>query len=128
MTGKLAIRTDEAPAPGGTYSQGLAVGDFVYTAGMGPIDPASGQVVGDDAATQTRQVLENLRAVLGAHGLTLDDVVKATVHLRDLRRDFAAFDEVYRSHFTPPFPVRTTVGSDLMNILVEIDVVAYSGR
>jgi len=128
MTGKREIRTDQAPAPGGTYSQGLVAGDFLYTAGMGPIDPATGEVVGDDVATQTRQVLDNLRAVLAAHGLTLDDVVKSTVHLQELRRDFAAYDEVYRSCFTPPFPVRTTVGSDLMNILVEIDFVACTGR
>jgi 2-iminobutanoate/2-iminopropanoate deaminase len=128
MAGKKEIRTSEAPAPGGTYSQGLVAGDFLYTAGMGPTDPRTGKVAGDDVATQTRQVLENLRAVLAVHQLTFDDVVKATVHLQELRRDFAAYDEVYRSYFTPPFPVRTTVGSDLMNILVEIDFVAYLGR
>ncbi len=127
MAGKQEIRTGNAPAPGGTYSQGLVVGDFLYTAGMGPIDPRTGDVVGDDVGTQTRQVLDNLRAVLAAHDLTFDNVVKATVHLQELHRDFAAYDAVYRSYFTPPFPVRTTVGSDLLNILVEIDLVAYLG-
>jgi 2-iminobutanoate/2-iminopropanoate deaminase len=125
MAGKQEIRTGDAPAPAGSYSQGLVAGDFLYTAGMGPTDPRTGEVVGDDVATQTRQVLENLRAILAARGLTFDNVVKATVHLQELRRDFAAYDAVYRSYFTPPFPVRTTVGSDLMNILVEIDLVAY---
>ena len=127
MTGKQEVRTGDAPAPGGAYSQGLVAGDFLFTAGVTPVDPRTGEVVGEDVGTQTRQVLENLRAVLAARGLTFDHVVKATVHLQDLRRDFAAYDAVYRSYFTPPFPVRTTVGSDLMGILVEIDLVAYLG-
>lgn len=127
MNAKQEIRSDQAPAPAGTYSQALVVGDFVYTAGMGPFDPETGAIVGEDVATQTRQVLANLAAVLAAHGLGLDDVVKSTVHLQDLHRDFAAYDEVYRSHFTTPYPVRTTVGSDLLGMLVEIDFVAYRG-
>ncbi|OPC81472.1 reactive intermediate/imine deaminase [Embleya scabrispora] len=118
------IRTDAAPKPGGTYSQGIDTGDFVYTAGMGPIDPATGATVGDDVATQTRRVLDNLGAVLAEAGLDFGHVVKVTTHLEHLQRDFAAYDEVYREYFTAPYPVRTTVGSDLMNILVEIDVVA----
>ncbi|MCO5993470.1 RidA family protein [Actinoallomurus rhizosphaericola] len=124
---KKRVQPENVPAPGGTYSHGIVVGDFLFTAGMGPIDPETGQVVGDDVATQTRQVLKNLAAVLAAEGLTFDDVVKSTVHLQELHRDFAAYDEVYREHFTEPYPVRTTVGSDLMNILVEIDFVAYKG-
>ena len=122
---KRELRSPKAPAPRGTYSQALVVGDFVYTSGMGPIDPETDQVVGTDVGTQTRQTLANLAAVLAEHGLGLDDVVKSTVHLQDLHRDFAAYDEVYRAHFTEPYPVRTTVGSDLNNILVEIDFVAY---
>ncbi|GCD93939.1 RidA family protein [Embleya hyalina] len=118
------IRTDAAPKPGGTYSQGIDTGDFVHTAGMGPIDPATGAIVGDDVASQTRRVLDNLKAVLAEAGLDLGHVVKVTTHLEHLRRDFAGYDEVYREYFTEPYPVRTTVGSDLMNILVEIDVVA----
>ncbi|TMR00834.1 RidA family protein [Actinomadura soli] len=123
--GKRELRSPAAPAPLGTYSQGLVAGDFVYTSGMGPIDPETGEVVGKDVAEQTRQVLANLAAILAEHGLGLDDVVKSTVHLQDLHDDFAAYDEVYRAHFNEPYPVRTTVGSDLMNILVEIDFVAY---
>ncbi|MFI0369351.1 RidA family protein [Actinomadura sp. 1N219] len=122
---KRELRSSAAPAPLGTYSQGLVAGDFVYTSGMGPIDPKTGEVVGADVAEQTRQVLTNLSAILAEHGLGLDDVVKSTVHLQDLHRDFPAYDEVYRAHFNEPYPVRTTVGSDLMNILVEIDFVAY---
>ncbi|GAB3134068.1 Rid family detoxifying hydrolase [Microbispora hainanensis] len=128
MAGKQEIRTTAGAAPVGAYSQGLVVGDFLYTSGMGPLDPATGEVVGDDVAAQTHRTMRNLGAVLEAHGLTFDDVVKATVHLQNLKEDFAAFNEVYRSYFTRPYPVRTTVGSDLMDILVEIDFVAYAGR
>jgi reactive intermediate/imine deaminase len=121
--GKQAVRTEDAPRPAGAYSQGVVAGGLLFTAGFGPQDPSTG-VVPDTVAEQTAQVLRNVRAVLAARGLTTDDVVKVTVHLQDLRRDFAAYDAVYREFFTEPYPVRTTVGSDLMNILVEIDVVA----
>ena len=74
-------------------------------------------------AEQTRQTLKNLQAILAERGAVLADVVKVTAHLQDVNRDFAAYDVVYREFFTAPFPVRTTVGSDLINILVEIDLV-----
>ncbi|AQZ66458.1 Bona fide RidA/YjgF/TdcF/RutC subgroup [[Actinomadura] parvosata subsp. kistnae] len=122
---KKELRTTEGAAPIGAYSQGLVVGDFVYTSGAGPLDPQTGEVVGDDVAAQTHQTMRNLGAILAAHGLGYDDVVKATVHLQHLKRDFAAFNEVYKSYFNQPYPVRTTVGSDLMDILVEIDFVAH---
>ncbi|GLX04563.1 Rid family detoxifying hydrolase [Microbispora sp. NBRC 16548] len=128
MAGKQEIRTTAGAPPIGAYSQGLVVGDFLYTSGMGPLDPGTGDVVGDDVAAQTHRTMRNLGAVLEARGLTFDDVVKATVHLQNLKEDFAAFNEVYQSYFTRPYPVRTTVGSDLMDILVEIDFVAYAGR
>jgi reactive intermediate/imine deaminase len=121
------IRTDAAPAPVGAYSQGRVAGPFVYTAGLGPLDPATGKIVGTDVATQTNLVIDHLAAVLSEAGATLADVVKVTVHLQDLHGDFAEFDRVYRSRFTEPFPVRTTVGSTLAGILVEIDVVAFTG-
>ncbi|EFG65780.1 RidA family protein [Streptomyces sp. SPB074] len=125
-TTRRALRTDAAPPPAGAYSQGLAAGPYVYTSGLGPQDPASGEVP-EGIGAQTAQVLANLAAVLAADGLSLADVVKSTVHLQHLRRDFAGFDAAYRAAFAPaggPLPVRTTVGSDLMDILVEIDVVA----
>jgi 2-iminobutanoate/2-iminopropanoate deaminase len=121
---KQEIRIDAAAAPGGAYSQGIVANGFVYTAGFGPQDPATGVIIGDTVAEQTRSVLRNVTAVLAAHGLDLNDVVKATVHLSDLHRDFADFNTVYAEHFSAPYPVRTTVGSVLAGILVEIDVVA----
>lgn len=123
---KKELRTTEGAAPVGAYSQGLVVGDFVYTSGAGPLDPQTGEVVGgDDVAAQTHQVMRNLGAILAAHGLGYDDVIKSTVHLQHLKRDFAAYNEVYKSYFSQPYPVRTTVGSDLLDILVEIDFVAH---
>jgi 2-iminobutanoate/2-iminopropanoate deaminase len=118
------VRTERAPQPGGAYSQAVAANGFLFTAGMGPHDPDSGLVLGEDIATQTRQVMSNLQVVLAAESLDLNDVVKATVHLEHLDRDFAAFNETYSSFFSNGAPVRTTVGSTLANILVEIDVIA----
>ncbi len=119
---KTAIRTTDAPQPVGPYSQGIVANGFLYTAGFGPQDPATGELA-DTVGEQTRQVLRNVAAVLAEHGLTLDDCVKSTVHLADLA-DFAEFNAAYREFFTEPYPVRTTVGSQLAGILVEIDVVA----
>jgi reactive intermediate/imine deaminase len=124
---KQQILTTNAPAPGGAYSQALRVGDFVYTAGMGPWHPSTRQVVGETIEEQTAQTLENIRAVLHEAGLDMEDVVKATVHLADLGL-FARFNETYSRFFPDPKPVRTTVGSQLFGILIEIDVVAYSPK
>lgn len=122
-----AIRTDAAPAPVGAYSQARVAGPFVHTAGMGPLDPTTGAVLGTDVATQTDLVIDHLESILSAAGLGLADVVKVTAHLQHLDADFAEFDRVFRARFTEPFPARTTVGSTLAGILVEIDVVAYAG-
>ena len=117
------FQADGAPAPGGSYSHGVIANGFLYTCGMGPIDPATGKVVEGDITVQTRQVLKNLEAILKTKGATFDQVVKVTTHLQELHRDFAGYDQAYREFLSAPFPVRTTVGSDLMNILVEIDFV-----
>jgi len=120
----LVVRTDDAPAPAGAYSQGIAVNGFLFTAGFGPHDPSTGRVVGETIEEQTAQVLRNLSAVLEAHGSGLDDVVKTTVHLQNLHRDFAGFNDVYRKSVPGPYPVRTTVGSELGGFLVEMDIIA----
>ena len=114
---------EKAPPPGGSYSHGVVANGFLFTCGMGPNDPSTGKIVAGGIAEQTRQTLKNLQAILAERGATLDQVVKVTAHLQDSPRDFAAYDEVYREFFKAPFPVRTTVGSQLINILVEIDLV-----
>ena len=117
------INASQAPAPGGSYSHGVVAHGFLYTCGMGPVDPATGKIVDGGVAEQTRQTLKNLQKILDVKGVKFADVVKVTAHLQDVNRDFAAYDAVYREFFSAPFPVRTTVGSDLINILVEIDFV-----
>jgi 2-iminobutanoate/2-iminopropanoate deaminase len=113
----------DLPAPAGPYSHVVTADGFCWTAGFGPQDPATGEVP-DGIEAQTDRVIANVRTALEVVGLGLSDVVKTTVHLQHLKRDFAGYNAVYERHFAAPFPVRTTVGSDLMDILVEIDVVA----
>lgn len=122
------ITSTDVPEPGGAYSQGIVANGFLYTAGFGPTDPVSRVVVGSSIEDQTAQTLRNIEAVLREVGLHFSDVVKTTVHLHHLERDFAGFDATYRLSFSAPFPVRTTVGSTLAGILVEIDVVAALRR
>ena len=117
-------QVEGAPTPAGPYSHAVAANGFLYTAGFGPVDPATGERVGSDVAAQTRQVLRNVGAVLAAAGLGFGDVVKSTVHLANVERDFSDFNAAYAEFFTDGYPVRTTVGSTLPGILVEIDVVA----
>lgn len=117
------ISTPDAPRPAGAYSQGVVADGFLWTAGFGPQDPVTGHVP-EGAGAQTAQVLANVCAALATRGLDLRDVVKVTTHLQHLRRDFAEYDAICREQFNEPYPARTTVGSDLLDILVEIDVVA----
>jgi len=120
---KNAILSTELPNPAGPYSHVVEVNGIVYTAGFGPQDPATG-IVPDGITAQTEQVISNVETALAQVGLTLADVVKTTVHLQHLHEDFAAYNEVYARRFPSPYPARTTVGSQLANILVEIDAVA----
>ena len=112
-----------APAPGGSYSHGVIANGFLYTCGMGPVDPATGKIVEGGVGPQTRQTLINLKAILDEVGADFSRVIKTTAHLQNCVADFAEYDNVYREFLSAPFPVRTTVGSDLINILVEIDFV-----
>lgn len=119
---KTAITIPNAPAPAGPYSQGIVANNFLFTAGFGPQDPVTGAVP-ESVGEQTRQVLRNISAVLAEAGAGFADVVKVTAHLQHLKRDFEEYNQAYKEFFPEPYPVRTTVGSDLYDILVEIDVV-----
>jgi len=118
---------DGLPAPGGAYSHVTQTSQLVFTAGFGPHDPTTGALP-DGIEAQTESTLSNVQLALAAVGLDLSHVLKATVHLAHLERDFTAFDAAYRRIMPPPYPVRTTVGSQLLGILVEIDVVADGAR
>jgi reactive intermediate/imine deaminase len=121
---RTKVETTNAPRPGGAYSQGIVAGGLLYTAGFGPQDPATGEIVGDTVEAQTEQVMKNVGGALAAYDLDFSHVVKATVHLQHLDRDFPGFNSTYERFMVEPYPVRTTVGSTLAGILVEIDVVA----
>lgn len=119
------IRSNQAPLPGGAYSQALRVGDFVYVSGVGPRHPVTGEIP-ETIEEQTALVLESIRNILGAADAGMEHVVKSTVHLSDLSL-FQRFNAEYAKWFPEPRPVRTTVGSQLPGIMVEIDVVAWTG-
>jgi reactive intermediate/imine deaminase len=119
------IVTDAAPGAIGPYSQAIRHGDTVYTAGQGPLDPETGEVVEGDIGAQTARTMKNLGAVLNAAGTSLENVVKATVYLGDVA-GYAAVNETYAEYVSAPFPARTAVevGEFPVDIGVEIEVVA----
>ena len=122
---KVTVSTDNAPKAIGPYEQGIKVGDFVYASGQIPLDPKTGNLIAGGITEQTRQVMENLRAILEAGGSSLDRVVKATVFLKNIA-DFAAMNEVYGEYLGHAKPARSTVAvADLpRGALVEIDFIA----
>ena len=125
---KTAVATDKAPAALGPYSQGIRVGNLVFTAGQAAVDPVTQQVVAGGITEQTAKTFENLKAILEAAGTSLAQVVKATVFLKDIN-DFAAMNAVYAAYLgkeTAPLPARTTVGVSRLpkDVLVEIDLIA----
>lgn len=120
-----AVRTDTAPKAIGPYEQGIRVNGFVFTAGQIALDPSTGNLTEGDIAAQTRQVLENLKEVLKAAGSSLDQVVKATIYLKDMA-DFPVVNEVYAEYLGSSRPARSTVGVAELpkGALIEIDLVA----
>lgn len=122
---KQKIATQKAPAAIGPYSQGIKANGFLFLSGQVALDPASGQLVGEDIRAQTEQVLNNLQAVLEAAGSSLAAVVKTTVFLADLN-DFAAMNEVYARFFPADPPARATLEAARLprEARVEIDAIA----
>ena len=119
------IKTEKAPAAIGPYSQGILSGSLLFTSGQIPLDPAAGSLVSGGIQSETKQVLENLKAVLEAGGAGLKDVVKTTVYMTDLS-EFAQMNEVYGIYFSGEPPARSTVGvvSLPRGARVEIEAVA----
>ena len=119
------ITTSNAPAAIGPYSQAIRYGQFIYTSGQIPLDPATGEIVGEDVQTQTHRVLQNLQAVLESAGASLKSVIKTTVFLARMS-DFQAMNAIYASYFTDTAPARSTVAVAELprKALVEIECVA----
>ena len=123
---KRIIATQTAPAAVGPYSQAVVAGNLMFCSGQIALDPATGAMVGASPAEQAEQVLKNVTALLAAEGLSLRDVVKATVFATDMGA-FAAVNEVYARFFTSEPPARSFVEVSALpkNALVEIEVIAY---
>lgn len=118
------VSTENAPAAIGPYSQAIKVGEFLFTSGQIPLDPATGTMVGENITEQTERVMQNLGAVLAAAGSDYTKAVKTTCFLADMN-DFAAFNAVYAKYFTT-CPARSCVAVKTLpkGALVEVEVIA----
>ncbi len=122
---KQIIQTNNAPAPIGPYSQGVAAGGFVFFSGQVAIIPSTGEVVSSGIQAETKQVMENIKGLLTAAGLGFEHVIKTTIFLTDMQT-FAQVNEIYGSYFTDNFPARETVQVSGLpkNVNVEISITA----
>ncbi len=122
---KNVIKTDKAPQAIGPYSQAIEVNGMVYTSGVVPIDPATGEVVEGDIKVQATRVFDSMKALLEAAGSSCEDVVKTTVFIKDMN-DFAALNEIYATYFTGNFPARSCVEVARLpkDVLIEMEAIA----
>lgn len=121
---KRVLKTPSAPGALGPYSVAVQAGDFVFISGQVAIDPATGDRAPDDVAKQAKQIMKNLKAILGDVGLTMNDIAKSTIFLTDMN-DFPSVNEVYGSYFDREPPARSTVEVAALpgGFLVEIEVI-----
>jgi 2-iminobutanoate/2-iminopropanoate deaminase len=123
---KKFIKTQNAPQPLGPYSQGIKAGNMLFVSGQGSIDPKTGKMLGEDIETQTRQTMQNIKAVVEASGFSMSDLVKVSIYLKNAS-EFQKMNEIYKTFFSQNPPTRTTVQTGFVNssMLIEIDAVAY---
>ena len=122
---KQVINTTNAPAPIGPYSQAIATGGFLFVSGQIPSNPSTGEIVSGDIKAETKQVMENIKAILVEAGIGFSNIVKTTIFLTDMQ-SFGQVNEVYGTYFTDQFPARETVQVAGLpkNVNVEISVIA----
>ena len=121
---KKVISTDKAPAAIGPYSQAIEVGDMVYTSGIIPVDPATGEIP-EGSVAQAQQAFANMKNLLEAAGTSIDNVVKTTVFIKEMN-DFGAINEVYAKYFSEPYPSRSCVEVARLpkDVMLEIEAIA----
>ena len=124
---KTIINTTKAPAPIGPYNQAILKGDELFISGQIGIDPATGQLNNQDIATETRQVMLNLQAILDAAGMNFTHVIKTTIFLTDMNQ-FAQVNEVYGSFFVADFPARETVQVSALPKFVNVEISMIAAR
>lgn len=122
---KQVVSTQKAPAAIGPYSQAIVVDNMVFTSGVVPIDPATGNVVEGDIKVQATRVFDSMKALLEAAGSSCEDVVKTTVFIKNMN-DFAALNEIYATYFTGDFPARSCVEVARLpkDVLIEMEAIA----
>ncbi len=124
---KKIISTENAPKAVGAYSQGIIAGGLLFTSGQIPIDPKTGNIVTGDIAEQAKQSMNNVKAIVEAGGMTMDDVVKVTILLADIA-DFAVVNEVYQSYFAADYPARSCFAVKDLPKGVGIEIEAIAGK
>jgi 2-iminobutanoate/2-iminopropanoate deaminase len=124
---KKIISTDNAPAAIGPYSQAVQYGDFLFVSGQIAFDPATGELVEGDIEVQTKRVLENVKAIIEAAGMKLENVVKCSCFLSNME-DFVRFNTVYESYFGESAPARETVEVSRLPRDVQVEVSAICGK
>jgi 2-iminobutanoate/2-iminopropanoate deaminase len=124
---KKVIRTDKAPAPIGPYNQAIQYGDMLFVSGQIAIDPATGELVQGDIQLETRQVMENLKAILAEAGMDFSNVIKSTIFLMDMGQ-FALVNEVYGYYFSDNPPARETVQVAGLPKGVNVEISVVAGR
>lgn len=122
---KNVISTDKAPAAIGPYSQAIEVNGIVYTSGVIPINPATGELVGGSATQQAEQAIGNLKNLLESAGTSMEKVIKTTVFIKNMD-DFGSINEVYAKYFPAPYPARSCVEVARLpkDVAIEIEAIA----
>ena len=118
---KEAIETKKAPGAVGPYSQGIKTGNFIFLSGQIGMEPETSKIVEGGVEAQARQIFKNIKAVLNEAGAELDNVIKATVFLKDMG-DFKKVNEIYAQHFENPYPARSAVAVRELPLSVDIEI------
>ena len=124
---KKIIRTNNAPAPIGPYNQAIQYGDMLFISGQIALDPVTGQLVQDDIQTETKQVMDNLKAILTEAGMDFSNIIKTTIFLMDMAQ-FGQVNEVYGSYFTENAPARETVQVSGLPKGVNVEISMIAGK